>query len=120
MNHPTSFTISRKKWLRGHNQSSDEASSALCTFRGKQCCLGHWLTACGVELVNDCGFSCPSDLQKELPLVCTHSNEFGWKDSDFATNAMRANDQLEYVEADREDKIKHLFAEQGVTLTFID
>lgn len=44
-----SFTIPRAKWLRGGKDGDGRLSlSELLNLKGHQCCVGHYLSACGV------------------------------------------------------------------------
>lgn len=111
---PFEFTISRNKWLRG-----DVASSCLLDGRGKQCCVGIYLSAVGVEseellfrrTANEAVCDLPGSadwlIDREDPLV----------DELYFMNDMPTGKA--FTESDRENKIAQLFATRGVHVRFI-
>ena len=43
------FTIDRGKWLTGRDVNNGHDSLLYNEELGKKCCIGHYLTACGVK-----------------------------------------------------------------------
>jgi len=80
---------------------------------GKQCCVGIYLSACGVP--NEALEHTPNaGVIKSQPLVPA------WLLSATANWLYRKNDDIHLHDSDREAGIQYLFAEAGVKVTFVD
>jgi hypothetical protein len=115
--------IDRKLWLRG-----EQIVSYLLRFRdGKMCCLGIYGRALGIpaEELLDKGApdasSCRASFQAKAPWL--------FKDGIYLSRdcklLMEINDfNSDYYDEpqyqDREDRIKEIFAENGVEVSFVD
>jgi hypothetical protein len=110
---PTEFVIRRSVWLRGEGPMN---SMLLRPSDGKQCCVGIYLSACGVpnealeHRPNATSVTTVKDLIPTWLLVS--SITVNW--------LYRRNDAPYLHDGDREAGIQHLFAEAGVKVTFVD
>lgn len=115
----TEFVISRKKWLCG------EGSSASVLFRPedqKQCCVGIYLSACGVdnETLSKRSAARLLGLSK-LPKWMTEENDGEIQDRFSVIGYLYAtNDERGTPDFERESRIAELFARNGVTVSFED
>lgn len=115
----TEFVISRKKWLRG------EGASASALYRRedrKQCCVGIYLSACGVDNETLSKGSAARLLGlSELPKWLTETNDGMIQDRFSVIGSLYAtNDDRGTPDPDRESRIAELFARNGVTVSFED
>ena len=113
----TEFTIDRKTWLRGMN--TDE--SVLLDGDGRQCCLGFYSSACGVASSGIAGRSFPSSIRPRLQEM---SWLFEW-DHETTEGAIEdtlttVNDRSTIEDSEREETITRYFADQGITVNFIN
>lgn len=112
----TELTVDKSIWLRGEGSSS---SALLRESDGKMCCLGVYLHACGVtkELLKS--QLRPSDVNTEIPawLLTKPGGKYN-RTSPLARALIQANDDHFYTQAQRERKIKKLFAQAGVKVIF--
>ena len=123
------FTIKRSEWIRG-----DEGdNSRLFNGSGQKCCLGFYSQACGVSEDDMYDVATPDQLsepfRQKLPEWAQK-----WRAMGPLRNLIYANDlplfkdgQREEnfrfkfrTEAEREAKIKELFALQGDEVEFVD
>lgn len=124
------LTIDRSRWLRG-----DPQTSALLDAAGRQCCLGFFMSACGVDDadIEDWGLPCETPVAEErrLPeqakwLVNEYTEDdepqplLHVVDSTTVSKLIEANDASLRSEADREAQIADLFAVHGVNVEFVD
>jgi hypothetical protein len=108
------FTINRKTWLRG------EDNSAL--FRpsdGKKCCLGFYALACGLKVRDIKDQSEPIDTDERK-----HSKMAALFKKDGLQNAlcyrlMKINDNENTTDARKEKAIKNNFTKVGVGVEFV-
>lgn len=111
-----SFVISRKKWDRPGNNGGDTSGLLLRSGTGTQCCLGIYLSACGVPpraLRNiDMPRYLSAEWQRRLP---------GWLiAAGTAVGLASANDCAGIPETLREHRVTEGFKAQGITVTFTD
>lgn len=127
------LVIDRERWIRG-----DSARAALRRADdGMMCCLGFFLTACGVPEAAVTDLSEPPEAFErpdQIPpaaLFLVSSEEvvdedyvdptyFDMRNSADANSLMRANDDRTLDEQARESRIVDLFAGNGVDVTFVD
>lgn len=103
----TKFTIDRTVWWRG----GVTALLDMGVGTRRQCCLGIYMTACGVpdHDIANCG----------LPLSTRHAD--GWLGvSEIVKPFVDANDVRGLPDHDRERLITAAFAQQGITVEFIN
>ena len=101
--------IDRETWLRGEGKDN---SFLLRGSDKKMCCLGFYF--------NQCGVSEETLLNKGSPMCLGEANlpkETLWLRG-VAGTLMAINDSTYYPEADRESKIKKIFAEFGYKVKF--
>lgn len=110
------FTISRAKWFRAEDNGCatvDQMESALLLMDGRQCCLGHYLSACGVPKKSLRGNAVPSHIWQELPMwarwVVNYEHQIATLNDEPTTDA-----------AVREERITSEFAKHGIAVSFVD
>ncbi len=113
------FTIPRRRWLRG-GRGND--SSLYDPKTRKMCCLGIYLRACGFSVADVKDRSMPGDVEatgKRVPswMVIRRANNF-IRTSPSNMKLAVANDNEGLSERKRERKIRELFANQGIKVTF--
>lgn len=116
------FTISRRKWWRGHG-----ADSELLRADGKMCCVGIYLKACGIKPTllknvvdaSDLAVENENALVKKIPTWLLNNASGYWQNSDIAFELYAANDEEEVRGAEKEKAIKNIFATHGVDVTFV-
>ncbi len=114
--------ISRKKWLRGNNDSY------MVNSRGHMCCLGFAANQISrIPKKDMCMISVPEEVySKDSFLTNVDHVRHGMSgmnisfNNDFADKAMRINDNKEISDKMREYKLKLLFEKHGIELTFVD
>lgn len=119
----TEFTIDRKVWLRGE----PGCSYLLREIDGKRCCIGIFLSACGVpdELLE--GQGSPGGLMRSHPdLVATVPDwlfetryDYDYGNSPRAQSLMGVNDDNSTPDWNKELFITEMFAEHGVKVVFL-
>lgn len=119
-----SFVIDRSTWLRG-------ARSCLRDADGMQCCLGFYLKACNLSNEAIEGTGSPEGVQGEEKEKVPPWLLQGGGNSDACHELINANDENykeegetdvmhEEEEEEREARIKKLFADQDIEVTFVD
>lgn len=112
------FTINRKKWLRGG------FNSKLRNGAGAQCCLGFYLRACGVPASYLGGIETPVDVPGELPAEAqwlSLKDGFSVRNSKETVELMNANDlDRSMPRWKREANIRRLFRTQGIIARFFN
>lgn len=103
-----SFTISRKKWLRG----DPNTASLLDPKTGKQCCLGIYLLACGVPKDAIYAVLMPDAVSKTYRLP-------KWLRTQSGTSTVLARDNDSLNEPTREQLITQGFATKGIKVRFV-
>lgn len=118
--------ISRRRWLRYDGDGYD--SGELRAFNGKQCCLGFVCRQLGgftpAEILQ---VSMPSDLvspDSSLKLLAKVKRLPKWllgvtSKSDVG-RAANVNDSAKYTDAQREARIKKIFAKHNLRAVFVD
>lgn len=115
------FVIDRSRWDRGTGAGSLLRDS----LHRQQCCIGHYLTACGVpdDALLDNGQ--PEDVGDELPegttwlIRASHSGE-GWSDTTATGKLIEANDDGKLEDEERERRVARVFEQHGIRVTFVD
>ena len=121
------FVIDRSKWRSGGPIEACRypvglGLTALLNEQGYMCCLGQVCEQLGVPVKQLLSRGGPSSLADTV--IKRHPDLRGFlvddngMDTDFATTAMLANDDLEQPAEVRESLLIDLFAEQGYTLEF--
>jgi|SRR3984957_16017850 len=108
-----SFTIDRNKWLRGEGTSK---SSLLRSSDGKMCCLGIYLSACGVAKDILKNLATPASIVEKNTLPSWLKNHY--LNSSIVIDLMNANDKIQFAETDRELSIKAGFKQAGIKIRF--
>lgn len=116
------LVVPRDRWARG-------GDSSLMMDDGSQCCLGHYLSACGIAGERLQGIGTPEELTfvRQLSLPA----EASWllrrdaavdesRDGDDAVLLMVCNDDRKIDDNAREVRVQQLFANHGVGVTFVD
>lgn len=103
--------IDRKIWLRGEGPTH---SSLLRSRDKRQCCIGIYLSACGVPPCQllDRGEPYPGSLPDEADWL-------GMRDEN-ALPLFRLNDDEKFDDVYREEKIRDEFIKHGVEVTFVN
>lgn len=115
------FTIKRSEWLRGEGP---EKSFLLREDDGKKCCLGFFGLVCGYNSKDLTAQSEPFDLlsvevlAKKDPLWPEWM--FGKNDPFIVFRLMEINDNPSLPAESRELQLTEIFAQQGVTVEFVD
>lgn len=108
------FVVDRETWIRGGH----DKHSMLCRGDdGKQCCLGFFLRSCGVSKTAISDRSTPSDVGKMPKKAAFLLEDSQSGDSVAAYSMMEVNDD-NAADAAIEEKLKKLFAENKVRITF--
>jgi len=117
------LVIDRSKWARGQRPDS----YLLRRRDSKMCCLGFFGLACGLTEAALVGMQEPREVAKfgKWPRWLVEEDnadpyEAIWCDSDAAGRLIEANDEPDISEADREQCIAAIFAENGVEVEFVD
>lgn len=120
------LTIERSKWL---SPAPGNSKTAMYNSK-KMCCLGHLAhKVYGVPKSILRNTSSPDLLSNKTKLLDdsvllsshTNSNSFFRKwNTSFSDSAIRINDDRGLTKKEREVKLKRLFAEQDIELTFVD
>ena len=121
--------ISRAKWLRGEGS---EDSYLIRQSDGKQCCLGFFGLAAGIEADKMLSVQTP----EEVPITETETVQEVWTRkfeeagglfseylgglSGTCSKLMEANDDENETEEAREELISKLFQKIGVEVVFVD
>lgn len=110
------FTIKRKRWLRGRG-----SGCLLDTVSHKQCCLGIYLTACGLPDAALNEALMPNEIKelsykRNMPKWLSPNEEAEESSPVGTLAAINDKPSLRY----REDKIREGFAAQGVRVRFVD
>jgi hypothetical protein len=115
--------IRRSEWLHGEGSSR---SKLYRTSDGKKCCLGIYLEACGLPLMDMANLSVPSQVAP-LPVEAAwllgdaiSQHPSATIDSNVSLNLTYANDDQRLSEPSREQRITELFRNHDVEVTFID
>lgn len=118
------FTINRRWWM--HKSVEEGGSLLLDSESNRKCCLGFYGLACGVdrEQIKDIGDYCGTDDPNSLP----EQLNWLWKKLDhpwvkygetkLAEKLVKANDAKNLKLAEKESKIKKLFAKKGIKVNF--
>lgn len=112
------FTIKRSEWLRGE---MDESYLLRASDR-KRCCIGFYLSACGIDDIDLLAKRSPHDLSSIMGkhwLLHKHTNG-EIHDSDKCSNLIISNDAETFTQKQREQQIVEIFAEQGIEASFVD
>jgi hypothetical protein len=109
------LTINRDKWLRGEPGES----SLLRSRDGKMCCLGFYCLACGVSEDDITDISAPSDIRSMLDSQLWLFGSTTYAHSTDCRNLIFINDVRTIGLADRERKIKEVFARHDVEVEFV-
>ncbi len=120
-----SFTVKRSKWKRG---GKGPGETFLLNKEGHMCCLGFYALACGLPKKNIREVVAPRDLVRagknwNTVLVEKEKAPSGYEfvlNSDTAVDAIRANDDQELSDKDREADIKDTFKLVGIKVKFVD
>lgn len=106
------FTVDRRTWYRGKEANN----SRLLTHDGMRCCIGFVGQQCGIPdenlLDRDTIFS--RSIEPKWPTWLT-----AWQSSD-GHYVYQINDSSHYSDAEREARLKALFAENGDEIEFIN
>lgn len=108
------LTIDRSIWLRG-NEEEYLDNSYLRNRKGQQCCVGIYLTACGVKGLTGKKAAC--SVSAKLPEQAKWLID-GAENSDLAMDLYVANDGQGKA-SHREKKVKSLFKKAGVEVEFV-
>lgn len=112
MREVTEFTIKRSEWLRGEGRAR---SRLLRGSDAKKCCVGIYLSACGIPDSHLLDIRAAEDVRLPTPLWLHRE----WLHQEDAFRLYEINDdQIE--EQDRELEIASIFAAHGITVTFED
>lgn len=130
-------TVSRATWFRGQGKDGT-ILSALLTNNGKRCCLGFFAQQCGIpdkalklsipdrrtgheDRIYAAG---PENIESEEEKAKFPDNF--WAEDNKKENAhwiltaMQRNDVKEGSEADREEMLTRVFADNGHSIKFVD
>lgn len=121
------FTVHRSKWTRGGN-----GDAALLTHSGQKCCLGFLATTCGFKpdemremgdldilTINDepDDKPCADRLLECVPRLVRPDPRYGAVANKLHDQIVRTNDDP-MEPAEREKRLKKLFAKAGITVVF--
>lgn len=117
------LVIPRDRWARGGG-----GGSRLLQRDGQKCCIGHYLSACGVPDLDLFEMSTPEELvvarilalSTEASWLLGHNSRFMRRDSDDALSLIRANDDPAVGADERELRVREIFAVHDVDVTFVD
>ena len=109
---PKSFTVSRRRWLRGdlHDSSLHRKSDH------KQCCLGFLAREAGCSLNAIKGLGTPSELKDIRLKKLVDVNGY---DTPTCDKLIEVNDDPSFSDKIREKKLKSLFKRIGVKVNFV-
>lgn len=107
----SSFVINRAVWLRGEG---GEKSVLFRPEDKKMCCLGIYLSECGVDTHRMRDVGEPGLLSDEMVPSWTRTAAKGTP----VCELIQVNDDEQISDAVREQAITEKFARQGVTVTF--
>ena len=118
------FTISRKEGLRG---GGGKASSLFRSDDKMKCCLGFYSLHAGISEQKITDVSSPGILKKRgffipssVAWLVDPPEEDRLGNSQVGNLLMMINDSTTIGEAEREQQIAELFAEQGIRVNFVD
>jgi len=109
------LTIDRSIWLRGEGSGS---SFLLRQKDNKQCCIGILLEANGVEREKLAGVSAVRDHNNNICVVTPI--KLDWLNEDQINNFYSMNDDKEYDDTFREQKLTEMFAAHGIEVEFVN
>lgn len=115
----TKFVIDVKTWLRGSKNSFLQAPDDT-NAKGKRCCLGFYLMACGATEEEIKGYLRPEDVSNKVLAPAWLLNKKGLvgpESSEDAKELMRFNDASGPTDK-RIAHIRKLFKKNGITPTF--
>lgn len=106
------LTIDRSKWLHGEGGME----SALLRARdGKMCCLGFLAKSLGASDESIKDYTGPSRTSKiPWPASLIHTHQGSLSDT-----MIRANDEIDKVEEERESELIDLFQSIGIEVEFV-
>lgn len=117
--------INRKRWMRGNRDSERFKHRSQLWHRGADagCCLGHAMhQVCKIQLADLHGIAFPNGtMQYQKPnfeKFCSGGKDFLFADTQFSQEAAAINDDGNISDKEREKKLKALFKENGLKLTF--
>jgi len=119
--------IDRKKWLRGYkNPEGNESTPYLWNNEcNAGCCLGHVIHQTNKvpynkldQLSSPENFFHRTSILTDYHLSDYYGDEATVANNSFAQQAMRVNDNKDYTEEQRENKLIELFLENGIILEF--
>lgn len=119
------LVIKRSEWARGERVG---LSNILLGADGMKCCLGFFALSCGIPKKDIDQKSCPADvISKKWPewLVKNRGKPLalhlfkGQTDTAISVQLISINDDKSLMWNTREAKLRKLFAEQGVDVTFV-
>ncbi len=117
---PKEFEVDRSKWVHGRKNTETLGATSLLNENGNMCCLGFYAKACGATKESILGHGYPGG-ELNIPLMGEgYNDDYGWssyRNSALCREAMTAND-ASTDKKEKETKIKELFKEGGVKLTF--
>lgn len=114
MSTPTTFTVYRKTWYRGHGT----ADSRLLREDGMRCCLGHVGKQCGLRDAELLGVISPRG-NAAFPTFLIDGEAFRGN-SKTCSDMMEINDDRSISDTEREAKLTEIAAANGITLIFTD
>lgn len=118
------FVIDRLIWLRGERNSALLRDSDC-----KRCCLGIYAEACGVADGLMVSTADPAELDEaSKKTLCDAGGDWLFGEDEYSHRNSKATNDLIYAndtsmlssEPQREKNIARIFAENGVTVTFIN
>jgi|ERR1700722_1573727 len=107
-----SFTIDRKKWLHG-----EDDSALIRTSDGKMCCLGIYLSACKVPKKKLENVQTPYGVEDTVPYWTKEMTIYQYNDI-IVIDLMQNNDSRYLPDDTREDLIKGGFKKAGINVRF--
>jgi len=119
----TSFVIDRETWDRGGLRQT-----ALLTDDNKRCCLGFYGEACGLSDSMQLNTADPGELDEASKKTLKDAggewlfmqDEYCHRQSKATNDLIFENDNSVAKEEAREQNIARIFADNGVTVTFIN
>lgn len=110
------FDIERKYWKRGKEAIN---GNALLNPDSTMCCLGFYSRACGLSSDDILEVPMPSEVSELPTQMLWLVNEVEWESSASAHDLANTNDTSSFIEEEREEKIKAMFARQGIEVNFV-
>jgi len=115
------FVIDRSTWERG----TGGAQLLRESDRRLQCCIGLYLTACGMPDDALLDQAQPEDVGDEIPegaawLIRESLASDGWADSCAAGQLIEVNDDPKIEDKEREVYIADVFDQHGIRVSFVD